>query len=172
MELKHLDDQAIQNYLDNIRTPEMEQHLSMCAECRARAEEYKLVFQALEDDSEFRLPYNFADTVMSQVNQEAASSEPRRIWEPVLYIIGAAALVWGVLYYFGALPTSMPKFSYAYEFIKTLTGFNPVHNITGIFKNANINSAVIVMAFLVLGFYGAIDYLYRHRKTKPTPLCL
>lgn len=172
MELKHPDDQAIQNYLDGAGTSEVERHIEACAECRARAEEYKLVYQALEDDSEFRLPYNFADTVMSRVNQESVVAEPRRIWEPVLYIIGAAALVWGVLYYFGALPENLPDLSYGYAYIKALMSFNLVNYFTSVLENSNLNPMIVVMTVLVLGFYALVDYLYRHRKAKPTPLCL
>ncbi len=172
MELRHLDDRAIQDYLDGTGTPEAEQHLDFCAECRARVEEYKLVYQALEDDSEFRLPYNFAEAVMSRVGAETVSPEPRRIWEPVLYIIGAAALVWGVLYYFGAFPKSLPDFSYGYGYIKALMNFDLVNYMANLFKSADLNPMIIVMTVIVLCFYGAVDYLYRHRKTKPTTLCV
>ena len=172
MELGHLDDQAIQDYLNGISTPEIETHLESCEQCRSRVEEYRLVFQGLDDDSEFQLPYNFADKVMAEVYPEPAKARPWRFWEPVFYIIGAAAMVWGVLYYFDAIPKSMPEFSYGLGYIKAIISFNLIDYISSLFKSADLNPLIVAMAVLVVAFYGVVDYLYRHRKTKPTPLCM
>ncbi len=172
MELGHLDDQAIQDYLDGACAPDIEKHLESCEQCRSRIEEYRLVFQGLGDDSEFRFPYNFADKVMAEVYPEAVTARQWRFWEPVFYIIGAAAMVCGVLYYFDAIPKSWPEFSYGLGYVKAILSFNLIDYIGTLFKSADLNPMIVAMAVLVLIFYGAVDYIYRHRKTKPTMLCL
>lgn len=169
MELNHLDDQAIQNILDGHKTESDEKHLAACPECAAKLNEYQLVYKALGDETEFSLPDSFADSVVTQIAQPETTPEWK--WETPVYLVGAFAAIMVILYYFGVLPQSWPEIVNRFASFETLLKFDLLNYFSKPLESVHLNPLMVLMAVLVIAFYGLIDYLYRHRKSKPTTLC-
>ena len=75
MSLRHLNDDDFQAYLDgrpNCDTDRLERHLLECDTCREELEEYRLVFEALRQDTELSLAPGFPDRVMAAIESEPA----------------------------------------------------------------------------------------------------
>lgn len=83
----HLDDDTLNEYLDNNLEPSsrtaVDQHLEGCADCRRRADDLRLVFQALDSIQDIAISSDVSSEVMAQIQKpEAASRIP--LWLAVL----------------------------------------------------------------------------------------
>jgi predicted anti-sigma-YlaC factor YlaD len=70
MAVNHPDDQQIQMYLDhNLQTDksDIESHISTCEDCRQKLNEYKEVYQVLQNDPYPQLSSNFSRNIMEKL---------------------------------------------------------------------------------------------------------
>jgi hypothetical protein len=101
--IDHLDDDTLNEYLDNILDPSsrtaVDQHLEGCADCRRRADDMRLVFQALDSIQDIAISSDLATGVMAQIREkEPASRIPfwlaALIFVQVLVIVLMAIILW------------------------------------------------------------------------------
>ncbi len=80
MALDHFNDDQLQDLFDGNLTGtafhDADDHLALCPECQARADQYRALYRGLQDESEFVMPEGFA----ARVAQEAEHSEVDDVW--------------------------------------------------------------------------------------------
>jgi anti-sigma factor RsiW len=112
MEMKHLSDEQIQDYLDgNPRKDqiEIEVHLESCGQCREELERYRVLSQTLSEDPGFELSSGFAADVIAGMEESAAESFFFKVARVVLWMVGIA-VSFGIAIYFTNMKMVVEKF--------------------------------------------------------------
>jgi hypothetical protein len=112
MEMKHLSDEQIQDYLDgNPREDlnEIESHLQTCGQCREELERYRVLSQSLAEDPGFELSAGFAADVIAGMEESAAESFFFKVARIVLWMFGIA-VSFGIAIHFTNMQTVVEQF--------------------------------------------------------------
>jgi len=95
--MNHLTDDQLNEHLDNsLFDNSALRHLESCDDCRARLEEFKRVFTALDSLPEAPLPRDLSTSILAQLSKESPTrSAPTLRWLSAIQSIGAVAIfVW------------------------------------------------------------------------------
>jgi predicted anti-sigma-YlaC factor YlaD len=171
MSLRHLNDEDIQACLDGRlahRTRLIECHLLECESCREELEQYRLVFEALKQDTVPSLAPSFPDRVMATIANESAAIAPFSFasW---LSLAAAAIVIVGlgaVQYFVGWqwLVTFSRNISHSVSsFTKTLMG--STGSMPGILGD---NLPVLLACGMALIFIVCLEYVMKHGKPGDT----
>jgi hypothetical protein len=104
MELRHLTEEEIQDYLDNIPgsgNSFVEEHLRSCQLCQKALEGYKRLYAGLKTDKGFELSPDFTEKVFSKLSSVPASKSRLNYIEIFLVILGLIAGICIPLYFMG-----------------------------------------------------------------------
>jgi hypothetical protein len=108
MQLKHLTDEEIQDYLDgNLSretTLQVKKHLQVCRRCREALKLYRSLYVGLEDDAGFELSKGFAKAVIRRLPAEAEAESHSGILNVLLIVVGVAVSLGMTLYFIDLKP--------------------------------------------------------------------
>jgi len=168
MELRHLTDEEIQDYLDG-NIPEgdkyVQEHLRRCERCRNALQEYKSLYFGLKNDQGFDLAASFPQAVLSKLPKEQTARSRFRYFEFFLIIIGIAVAGYVSLQFINLRPLiqAIPGIQILdFRFISIF--LDPFESLL---KALNINSSLIIFSALTLVIIKALDYIILHPKEKP-----
>jgi hypothetical protein len=88
MELNHLSDEQIQEYLDNSNPAgraEIENHLQQCRSCSHRLQIYQNIYRQLRRDMIPDLSANFAGSVLAKI--KTSRDKKTNFWENIFIIV-------------------------------------------------------------------------------------
>jgi hypothetical protein len=94
MEIRHLTDDEVQEYLDgNLPQKDgfIQDHLKTCQFCQEAVVEYKSLYLELKDDKGFKLSRNFAQWVISRIPKQPAAKSHFSYVEALLVVLGIVA---------------------------------------------------------------------------------
>jgi hypothetical protein len=102
MQLKHLTDDEIQNYLDGNLPEEktlwIKHHLESCSACRQALEQYKSLYEGLQEEKGFELSKGFAKTVLKQIPTEPETESHFSFLNTLLVVLGIMVPLGVILY--------------------------------------------------------------------------
>jgi len=159
MELNHLTEDQIQEYLDG-GAKRIEQgaaeHLAACPVCRAAVAEYRALYQGLTDDTGFDLPPDFAASVIRQV-VPAAQSRSRFL---LIYPIAAALLAAAFgLYFFVDLAGFYGRIIGSFSLF---AGFEDavVRSLAALLDGLNLKGNLVVASGAILLVFAVLERLF------------
>jgi hypothetical protein len=167
MQLKHLTDEEIQDYLDgNLSgetTLQVREHLQVCRRCREALKQYQSLYVGLEDDAGFELSKGFAKTVVRRLPAEAEAKSHASVLNIVLIVLGVAVSLGFTLYYVDLKPLG-----------KILSGFLPgpelgrglLDMVEGLLVGLNGNVEFLAIALLIFFLVAGLDRLVFQPKYK------
>ncbi|MGB2696374.1 MAG: zf-HC2 domain-containing protein [Candidatus Zixiibacteriota bacterium] len=168
MELRHLTDEEIQDYLDgNVPSGNryVQEHLRKCERCRKALLEYQSLYLGLKKDRGFELPANFPKAVISKLPEEQTVKSRSKYYESLLIILGILVAGFVSLQFINFRPLfniisgiQMPQFGFVYTFF---------HSFETLLKALNINNSLIIFAILTILIISVLDYIILHPKQKP-----
>lgn len=92
MQLKHLTDEEIQDFLDGNLSAEIalltERHLGTCTLCREAVKQYQSVYSGLDRDEGFDLSKGFAKSVVKTLPEQREAKPPFDLLNVFLMILG------------------------------------------------------------------------------------
>lgn len=149
MERQHLTDEEIQVFLDSKRSDqEMErnQHLKNCEICQRNLKIYQNLYVGLEKDPGFKLPRNFAKSVVSKLTEKQSAPFLSPSVEITLIITGIL-LALGTTFYFVDVKSltgligriALPKIAINTSFLQ------PIKNLL-----SDLNGSLILVPFAAL----------------------
>ena len=97
----HLSDEQVQELaMGNITlSQELAAHVESCAHCKARVENYQLLFSTIEEQKAPAFDFDLAATVVAQIESPAARPRTNSLWW--LFALTMVAIIAGVSIYFG-----------------------------------------------------------------------
>lgn len=108
MQLKHLTDEEIQDYLDgNVSretTLQVKEHVQVCRRCREALKHYRSLYVGLEDDAGFELSKGFAGTVIRRLPAEAEAESHFGTLNVLLMVLGVAVSLGMTLHFIDLKP--------------------------------------------------------------------
>ncbi len=165
MELRHLTDEEIQNYLDNIPRSGnrfVEEHLRSCQLCRKALEGYKRLYVGLKTDKGFELPPDFTEKVFSKLSPVPASKSRLNYPEIFLVILGLITGICIPLYFMGWKYISQKITAIIQPQINfMISSWNLVER--GL-QNLNINMNLLLLSGLTLLIIYLIDYIFFRKR--------
>ncbi len=168
MELKHLSDEEIQDYLDGSLSSanrEIKEHLETCQLCKAVLEEYRKVYAELRVDKGFELSQGFANSVISKLPQKARSRSFANHAAIFFIILGLIFGGCSMFYLAGWKYISQGItniFQPQLDFISTLWG-----TMGRLLTNLNIDFGLLLISGLILFIISMLDQMLFHKKHKP-----
>jgi hypothetical protein len=168
MELKHLTDEEIQDYLDSSPSSvdrTIEEHLKTCQLCKGALEEYKRVYAELKVDKGFELPPNFANLVLSRLPQKAPSRPHTNYAGIILVILGLISGI-SLMFYFvgwkyisqGITDILQPQLDFVSNYWGTMGR---------LLADLNIDFGLLFLSGLILFIISLLDHIIFHKKHKP-----
>ncbi|MBN2226111.1 MAG: zf-HC2 domain-containing protein [candidate division Zixibacteria bacterium] len=174
MAIEHITDDRFQEYLDGNLTGDalvlFETHLDMCEKCRENLRQYHMLYERLGDDTGFTLPADFAENVVSLIEQESPETSSSRLWSAIPGFAFIAAIIGTLMYFFG-IPNHSRIDSSIYPVINSIIA-TTVTPIREALVKLNINPQLFLASVLVLLSISVLDYLFRHARRRPSSMCL
>jgi len=160
MELKHLSEEEIQDYLDSSPSSvdqTAEEHLKTCELCKGVVEEYRRVYAELKADKGFELSPDFSASVISRLPKEEVSRSG--ISYAMILMAGISVLVLFstaiyLLNWKGLTQVISGIFS---PYSGTISVYGEL--IGRFFANLNINVGLLALSALVLLVISLLDYI-------------
>jgi hypothetical protein len=168
MELRHITDEEIQDYLDG-NIPEenkyIQEHLKACERCRKALLEYQSLYLGLKKDQGFELPASFPKTVISKLPEEEIARSRPKYFEFAFIILGILIAGFVSVQFINFRPLlniisgiQIPLSGFIYTFI---------HSFEILLKTLNINTSLIIFSALTIIIIKVLDYIILHPKQKP-----
>jgi hypothetical protein len=102
MQLEHLTDEEIQDYLDgnlsSETTLQVDEHLQVCRRCRETLKHYQSLYVGLEDDTGFELSKGFAKAVIRRLPAQEEAKSHAGVFNVLLMVLGVAVSLGVTLY--------------------------------------------------------------------------
>jgi hypothetical protein len=156
MQLEHLNDEEIQDYLDgNLSgetTLQVREHLQVCRRCREALKQYRSLYVGLEDGAGFELSKGFAKTVIRKLPAEAEAKSHASVWNVLLVALGVAVSLGVTLYFIDlrplgqALSDLLPGPELGTGLLDTVEGL-----LLGLNGNVEFLATALLIFFLVVG---------------------
>ncbi len=173
MEHKHLSDKEIQDNLDGNIAMEQSRvlgHLDSCGLCRARLQQYRMLSAALEDDTAFYLPPDFADSIVYKIEKGRAGTLIGHNAGVFLSAIGAAALLAAALY-FTDLGRAMAGASW-FGWLDSFFRADAFSTVTEYIGSAAHTVGLVVAGMVALGVIWIVDRFMIGSKRCPSSLVI
>jgi anti-sigma factor RsiW len=171
MQLKHLSDEEIQDYLDGNLSKaaalKMEEHLEACPRCREALKQYQNVCVGLEDDRGFELPRGFAKAVVRRLPAEGETESRFNYLNVFLAILGIIVAAGGTLYFVDLRPLGR-AFSHVLPGPELGSGLLAL--IENLLIGLNGNVGFLIFALLTLILVAVLDRLVFQPKYKRVSL--
>ncbi len=165
MELRHLTEEEIQNYLDDIPGSGnrfVEEHLRSCQLCQKDLAGYKRLYAGLKTDKGFELSPDFTEKVFSRLSPVPASKSRLNYAEIFLVILGLVAGICIPLYFMGWKYTSQKITAILQPQINLIiTSWNLVEKAL---QNLHINMNLLLLSGLTLLIVYLLDYIFFRKR--------
>jgi hypothetical protein len=168
MQLKHLTDEEIQDFLDGNLTHErtllVEKHLETCARCREALRQYQSLYLGLRDDRGFELSKGFARSVIRKLPAEGETESRFRFLNLFLAILGFVVCLGALTYYADLRPLGR---AFSHILPRPEFGAGILDLIEGLLVGLNGNLGLLTFAILALLLVAGLDRLIlqpRHRR--------
>jgi anti-sigma factor RsiW len=168
MQLKHLTDEEIQDYLDGNLSGEIalsiKGHLEVCQHCREALKQYQSVYVGLEDDKGFELSRGFAKTVVRRLPAEADAKSRFGFLNLLMEILGFVAAIGGTLYFVDLRPLAR---AFSHILPGPQLGSGLLDFVKGLLVGLNGNIGLLIFALLTLALIAGMDRLFfqpKHRR--------
>ncbi len=165
MELRHLTEEEIQDYLDDIPGSGyrfVEEHLRTCQLCQKALEGYKRLYAGLKTDKGFELCPDFTEKVFSKLSPVPASKSGLNYTEVFLVILGLAAGIFIPLYFMGWKHISQKITAIIQPQINLIiTSWGLAEK--GL-KNLNIDMNLLLLTGLTLLIVYLLDYIFFRKR--------
>ncbi len=92
MEINHLTDEQIQDYIDGnpvVNRQEIESHMEGCAKCAREMRHYRKLSMMLSSEPEFELAPDFASEVVAFMNEQGAEKFFHKLAQVTMWVAGA-----------------------------------------------------------------------------------
>jgi hypothetical protein len=160
MQLKHLSDEEIQDYLDGNLSQEIallaQQHLQVCQRCREALKQYESLYVELKEDKGFELSKGFPKAVLRRLPAEGEAESRFGFVNTLLVILGIIISVGVTLYYVDLRPLGK---AFAHLLPHREFGLGLLDFIKGVLVGLNGNLGLLVFAVLTLLIIGGLDRL-------------
>lgn len=158
MQLEHLTDEEIQDYLDGNLSEKItllvRQHLEECRRCREALKQYQSVYVGLEDEKGFELSKGFARSVINKLPAEGEAKSYSNIFYLLLGMLGVAVSVVITLRYVDLKPFGK-ILSHVIPGRELGTGLLDL--MKGLLLGMNGNAGFVIIALLTLLFVAGLD---------------
>jgi len=163
---EHISEFEIQQYLDNNLDQDekkiLEDHLSICRQCRTVVEKYKTLYTLLADDTDIQLSNNFTQHVLRNIEPQSMTARNRFSLEWGLGIIGVMAGLGMTFYFYGIQLAKIKIVSF---------GDMTFHAIFSFFQNFQIILSVmdfttwgsIIFIFIILQYFDKIVFKKKYQ---------
>lgn len=168
MQLKHLTDEEIQDFLDGNLPHERallaKKHLETCARCREALRQYQSLCVGLGDDRGFELSKGFARSVIRRLPAEGQAESRFTFLNVLVAILGFAAAAGGTLYFVDlrSLGRAFSRLLPGPQLGSGLLDF-----VKGLLVGLNGNVGLLIFALLTLVLIAGMDRLFfqpKHRR--------
>ncbi len=170
MQLKHLTDEEIQNYLDGNLSREIalltERHLETCALCREAVKQYQGVYAGLDEEKGFDLSKGFAKSVVKMLPPQGETKSPFDLLNVFLMILGVIVAAGVTLYYVDLRPLGR---AFSHVLPGPELGSGVVAFVEDLLIGLNGNLGLLILGVLTLLIIGGLDRLLlqpRHRRVR------
>jgi hypothetical protein len=168
MELRHLSDEEIQDYLDGSPSSvnkTIEEHLETCQLCKGILEEYKKVYAELKKDIGFELSPDFSSLIISKLSLKA-SPKPLTSYAGIFLAILGLVLGVGSMFYLvgwkyinqGLANIIQPQLNFIPGLWVTVSRLS---------ASLHIDFRLLLISGLILFIISKLDYILFHKKQKP-----
>jgi len=160
MQLEHLTDEQIQDYLDGNLSEDMaslaQEHLEVCHQCREALKQYQSMYVGLKDGTGFELSKGFARTVIRRLPAEAEARSHSSVLNVLLAVLGVVVSLGVTLYLIDLRPLG-----------KALSGLLPGRElgaglldlVEGLLVGLNGNVEFLAIALLIFLLVAGLDRL-------------
>ena len=170
MQLKHLTDEEIQNYLDGNLSREIDlltkRHLETCPLCREAVKQYQDVYAGLDQDKGFDLSKGFAKSVVKILPEQKEAKPPFDLLNVFLMILGVIVAAGVTLYYVDLRPLGS---ALSHLLPGPELGSGVVAFVEDLLIGLNGNLGLLILGVLTLLIIGGLDRLLlqpRHRRVR------
>jgi anti-sigma factor RsiW len=158
MQLKHLSDEEIQDYLDGNLSEETalraKGHLQVCQRCREALKQYESLYVGLQGEKGFELSKGFAQAVLRRLPAEGEAESRFSFVNTLLVVLGIIISLGATLYYVDLRPLGR---AFSHLLPKSQVGLELLDLIEGILLGLNGNLGLLVIAVLALLIMGVLD---------------
>jgi hypothetical protein len=165
MELRHLTEEEIQEYLDNIPgsgNKFAEEHLRTCQLCQKTVEGYKRLYAGLKTDKSFDLSPDFTEKVFSKLSPVPVSKSGLNYTEVFLVILGLIIGICIPLYFMSWKHISQKITGILQPQINLIiTSWNLVEKAL---QNLHINMNLLLLSGLTLLIVYLLDYIFFRKR--------
>jgi hypothetical protein len=170
MQLKHLTDEEIQDFLDGNLTHKRaalaERHLETCSRCREALRQYQSLYVKLGDERGFELSKGFARSVIGRLPTEGETESRFRFLNLFLAILGFVVCVGALIYYADLRPLGR---AFSHLLPGPQLGSGLLDFVKGLLVGLNGNLGFVVFALLTLIFVASLDrfvFQPKHRRLR------
>lgn len=161
MQLKHLNDDEFQDYLDgNLpqeKTLSIKRHLESCPACRQALEQYQSLYVGLQEEKGFELSKGFAKAVLKQIPTEPEAESHFSFLNTLLVVLGIMIPLGVTLYFLDLGPLGR---AFSHIVLEPLGGFEDL------LVSLNGSLGLAACAVLTLIVIGGLDRLIFQSKYK------
>lgn len=158
MQLEHLTDEEIQDYLDENLSEKItllvRQHLEECHRCREALKQYQSVYVGLEDEKGFELSKVFARSVVNKLPAEGEAKSYLSLLNIFLALLGAAISIGITLRYVNLKPLGK---AISHLLPGKELGIGLLDLMKGLLLGLNGNAGFVIIALLTLLFVAGLD---------------
>jgi anti-sigma factor RsiW len=170
MQLKHLTDEEIQDYLDGNLSRDIalltERHLETCPLCREAAKQYQGVYAGLDEDKGFDLSKGFAKSIVSMLPAEGEAKTSPDLLNIFLAVLAAVFAAGVTIYYVDLRPLGR---AFSHILPGPQLGSGVVAFVEEFLIGLNGNLGLLILGVLTLLIIGGLDRLLlqpRYRRVR------
>ena len=168
MQLKHLTDEEIQDFLDGNLSREIalltERHLETCRLCREAVKQYQNVYAGLGQDKGFELSKGFARSVVKMLPAQGEAKSPFDLLNVFLIILGVIVAAGVTVRYVDLRPLGN---ALSHLLPGPQLGSGVVAFVEDLLIGLNGNLGLLILGVLTLVIIGGLDRLLlqpKHRR--------
>lgn len=168
MQLKHLTDEEIQDFLDGNLSEEItlsiQRHLESCALCRQTVKQYQSVYSGLGREEGFELSKGFAKSIVKMLPEQKEAKPPFGLLNIFLTILGAIVAAGVTIRYVDLRPLGS---ALSYLLPGPRLGSGVIALAEDLLISLNGNLGLLILGVLTLVIIGGLDRLFvqpKHRR--------
>ena len=167
MQLKHLTDEEIQDFLDGNLSREIalltERHLETCRLCREAVKQYQSIYAGLDDDEGFDLSKGFARSVVNTLPEQREAKSPFGLLNIFLTILGVIVAAGVTIRYVDLRPLGS---ALSHILPGPQLGSGIVAFVENLLIGLNGNLGLLILGVLTLVVIGGLDRFFLQPRYK------
>ena len=167
MQLKHLTDEEIQDFMDGNLSREIslltERHLETCPLCRDAVKQYQSIYAGLDDDEGFDLSKGFARSVVNTLPEQREAKSPFGLLNIFLTILGVIVAAGVTIRYVDLRPLGS---ALSHILPGPQLGSGIVAFVENLLIGLNGNLGLLILGVLTLVVIGGLDRFFLQPRYK------